>query len=580
MTQVINLLDKTLSTVIDLPITKQNTFLVKRLTNLKERLKKNEFQLVVLGQFKRGKTTLINALLGKNVLPTAIVPLTSIITILKYGEKVNLTVVFLDGRKEEITFSKLSDYITEVKNPKNVKHVEQVIIDYPSSYLKNGIQIIDTPGVGSVYKHNTDVAYEFVPKADAGIFVLTADPPISETEIKFLVSIKDYLGKIIFIQNKIDQISENDRQESLDFTKKVIKEAVGNKELFFYQISAKLGLEGKIEKNSLKLKESKLPEFENELNKFFIGQKNQILQISIASKLLFLIREISLALQIEKKAILMPLATLKEKIDFFNRELANIKQEKEDADFIIQGQLEKLVNQVLLDDIESLKREQLPLILSEYEQFYQSHQNKSGQELAKALDKFLEKSIKKIFTNWRREEEDKLQKLLQSILSRFSSQANEFIKKAVELSANLFDLKIKEFETETKLAEKYEFKFSFEEYEVDIDFYTPIISRLPKFLSHKLLYKNMREKVIQVFDQHCGRSRYDFHQRILKSILDFRRNLDEVLDETVEGIQTAMQKGLSQKKKAVTAEEEITKSLQEQEVILSQVESNLVRIIR
>ncbi len=100
MTQVINLLDKTLSTVIDLPITKQNTFLVKRLTNLKERLKKNEFQLVVLGQFKRGKTTLINALLGKNVLPTAIVPLTSIITILKYGEKVNLTVVFLVVKKK------------------------------------------------------------------------------------------------------------------------------------------------------------------------------------------------------------------------------------------------------------------------------------------------------------------------------------------------------------------------------------------------------------------------------------------------------------------------------------------------
>ena len=186
------LLDKSLSSIIQLPIVKQNELLAKRISQLSEKLDKNEFQLVVLGQFKRGKTTLINALLGKNILPTAVIPLTSIITILKYGNTKKVTVLLKDGKNKQITLDTISDYVTEVKNPKNFKNVDKVIIEYSADFLKNGIQIIDTPGVGSVYKHNTDVAYEFVPNADAGIFVVTADPPISESELHFLKSVKNY----------------------------------------------------------------------------------------------------------------------------------------------------------------------------------------------------------------------------------------------------------------------------------------------------------------------------------------------------------------------------------------------------
>ncbi|OIO15246.1 hypothetical protein COV53_03735 [Candidatus Gottesmanbacteria bacterium CG11_big_fil_rev_8_21_14_0_20_37_11] len=572
--ELINLLNS----VIDLPIIRQNPLLLKRVNNLRERLEKNEFQLVILGQFKRGKSTLINALLGEQLLPTAIVPLTSIITVLKYSQKKNINVIFLDGKHKNISLSELHKYVTEAENPKNVKNVDQVIIEYPSDYLKNGIQIIDTPGVGSVYKHNTDVSYEFVPKADAGIFVVTADPPISESELIFLTSIKDYLGKIIFVQNKIDQISEKDREESLEFTKKVIKETVGVKDITFYQMSAKLAIEGNTQKDNKKLKDGKFSKFKDELNHIFTSQKSQILINSITTKMLSIVKEINLILQIEKKSVSMPVATLKEKITAFNNELEAIKQEKENNDYILAGQLEKLVSQTLIDDIESLNEKELPVMLSEFDQFYKSHQDKNGTELSKFLDQFLEKSIKKVFSSWRKEEEGKLQKSLESILNRFSSQTNDFIKKAVDLSASLFNLKVEELKTEASLVEEYEFRFSFDEYQVDLDLYTPVISRLPKFLSHKLLYKNMREKVIQVFDQHCGRSRYNFHQRVLQSINEFRCNLDERLDEIITGIKTAMQKGLSQSEKAENTEKDVAKSILTQESMLTQLDIDLNKI--
>src|SRR4030042_684654 len=83
---------------------------------LREKIENNVFNLVVLGQFKRGKTSLINALLGAEILPTAVVPLTSIATILKYGETLNINVYFNDGRVIEIELESLNQYVTKKEN--------------------------------------------------------------------------------------------------------------------------------------------------------------------------------------------------------------------------------------------------------------------------------------------------------------------------------------------------------------------------------------------------------------------------------------------------------------------------------
>ncbi len=135
----------------------------KALMETRAKLAEGAFNLVVLGQFKRGKSTLINALLGEKILPTAIVPLTSVVTILRYGPQLRVEVQYLDERKQEVQLADLPAYITERENPRNQKGVKEVTVFYPSAYLKGGLRIIDTPGAGSVYSHNTDVAYAYLP---------------------------------------------------------------------------------------------------------------------------------------------------------------------------------------------------------------------------------------------------------------------------------------------------------------------------------------------------------------------------------------------------------------------------------
>jgi len=567
-----------LNTLSLLPMVKQNNSLASRVSFLQNRLENKTFQLVILGQFKRGKTSLINALFGEDLLPTAIIPLTSIITILKYGKVEKITVSFLDGNDKAIKRAELSDYITESKNPKNEKGVDQVAFEYPSEYLKNGIQIIDTPGVGSIYKHNTGVAYEFVPKADAGIFVVTADPPISDSELQFLKSIKDYLAKIVFVQNKIDQVEEKDRLESLEFTKKVIEETIGRKDLHFYQLSAKLGLEGKKENNKQKLDKSNILTIEDRLNQLFVSKKEQVLLLSIVYKLLPIIAEIELQLQIEKKALQLSVDELKEKAEIFGKEAEKIKQEKEDSSYILRGQAERLTKEVLVNDIETLEEKKLPELIEKFELLFKQNRQLAGKELAKQFDIFLEKSIKSIFIVWRKEEEKKLQNSLKSIIERFSEQTNQYIQRIVDLSANLFNLNFKKFQVDSTLAEEIEFKFSFDEYQVDIDFYTPVITIFPKFISNKLLYNKMKDDILQQFDRHCGRSRYDFHERIMKSVNEYMVELDETLEQTIAGIEKALSKALLEKEKKEEYQSKARLEITEQENTINYMKNGLEKV--
>jgi GTPase Era involved in 16S rRNA processing len=570
-------IENSLSLLNSLEVLKNNQNLLLKFNLINNKAKDKELQLVVLGQFKRGKTTLINALIGSNLLPTSAIPLTSVVTILKYGDKPKAYVNFLDGNKKEINISELEEYIAEEKNPKNKKKVDRVIIEYPSLYLKDGVQIIDTPGVGSVYEHNTDIAYKFVPQADAGIFVVTADPPISASELSFLTSIKDYLSKILFVQNKIDQVGVDEHKQSLVFTKRVIEANVKVKNLTFYPLSSKLALDGKVNKDNNKLQESHFLGFEKALTYFLKKEKSQVLVKSISSKLLYLINEINLIIQLEKKAVQIPFAILKEKIGSFEKELINIRQQKEDADFILQGQMEKLVKETLIEDIEILKEKEAPILLKDLEIFYKNNLKLNGKDLANKFNLFLEQSIKQIFRVWRKAEETKLQQSLQSILDRFSKETNSSIQKVVDLSANLFDLHKEKFEAGTELAKEQEFRFSYDEFKVDIEIFTPVVSRLPKFLSHGLLYKNAQERAEEELDQHCGRVRYDFHQRIIKSINDYRNILDEALEETINEINTAMKNGLKQKEKGKEEEKSSLIKIQKQEEILTTAKEMIIK---
>lgn len=197
---------------------------VQALASLREKVAAHAFNLVVAGEFKRGKSSVVNALLGAELLPTGVIPLTSVVARLAYGERPAASIVFENAEVRPAALTELADYATERGNPRNAKGVREVAVNYPTPWLKGGIQLVDTPGIGSIHAHNTAVTYGYLPQADAVIFVASVDQHLlrllaevrlsAELERKALAAPLDELDAKLgaFAQKKAETV-----QTKLDF---------------------------------------------------------------------------------------------------------------------------------------------------------------------------------------------------------------------------------------------------------------------------------------------------------------------------------------------------------------------------
>jgi predicted GTPase len=154
-------------------------------------LAEDRFNLAVVGQFKRGKSTLMNAILGRDVLPTGLLPLTSAITTLCYGPTERVVLRRKGWTVEqEVPLAQLATYITERGNPGNEQGLIEARVELPLPFLRRGLYFIDTPGIGSAHLENTATTYAFLPQMTAVIFVTSVEAPLSEAEESFLADIR------------------------------------------------------------------------------------------------------------------------------------------------------------------------------------------------------------------------------------------------------------------------------------------------------------------------------------------------------------------------------------------------------
>ncbi len=157
--------------------------ILDKLRDLRKHFEEGRLRVAVLGQFKRGKSTLLNALLGAPLLPTGVTPVTAIPTFVEGSNSTWVRVTFNSGSAPVATSaaheipSVLERHISEAQNPHNRLDVARVTIDARSDFLDQGIVLVDTPGVGSTFVHNTLAAEVVLSECDAALFVLSADRP-------------------------------------------------------------------------------------------------------------------------------------------------------------------------------------------------------------------------------------------------------------------------------------------------------------------------------------------------------------------------------------------------------------------
>ncbi len=207
---------------------------------LADKLRDKSVTLAVIGQFKRGKTTMVNSILGEKLLPVGIVPVTAAVTRIEYGS-LNAEVHYLNGLSEKVPVEDLYKYISEQENHENQKEVAEVSLHTESDFLKDGLILVDTPGVGSVHERNSKSAYDFARESDGVIFMLSVDSPVNRIEVEFLQSVRRFAGKFYFVVNKVDTVEPADLEEYMEYCTILLSEIMGSENLRLIPISAKKG---------------------------------------------------------------------------------------------------------------------------------------------------------------------------------------------------------------------------------------------------------------------------------------------------------------------------------------------------
>lgn len=257
---------------------------------LMAKLAEDRFTLAVLGQFKRGKSSLMNAIIGEEILPTGVLPLTSAITILKYGPTQKLIVNRENSLfPSQVPVSELADYVTEKGNPNNEKKIKNVKLELPVPFLRYGIEFVDTPGVGSTLTANTATTYNFLPECDAVIFVTGADTPMTNVELDFLKTIKEYVNRIFFIINKIDLASVDEQREIINFVLATIMKETGSDTIKLFPVSSRMGLTARTKNDVILYEQSGLKLLEDELASFLAEEKVPAFLATVAQKTLQII---------------------------------------------------------------------------------------------------------------------------------------------------------------------------------------------------------------------------------------------------------------------------------------------------
>ena len=431
---LVGLIKESSGTIDDISLTQY----AEGLRQLGTKVEADTFKIQIVGTLKNGKSTFINALLGEDILPTKALPCTSVINEIKYGETKKAILNFrnplpetllsdipvatlnhmeANGLKDvppmEIEYDRISDYVTipidgdpeeiSLKSP-----YLSVELYYPSPLLKEGVEIIDSPGLNE-NDERTAVTLEYLDKADAIIFLLDATKLCSKDEMDTIreILVPKGFDDMFFVVNRFDLISKREQSEIRSFAEKNVKEYTTNP---IYCISSLRALDGKLDSDPEMLEQSGLPDFETRLSDFLTKEKGKIKLAKPAKELKGILAREALfsAIPSQRSQLSTNVQVLRERYESVKPELARYESQKESLKRDLALKVERKENSITRA-ISTQFREIANMIPAWVEDFTPKTdpgvfgKKKQVEKVAKEISEHVSTKVKETFGKWNQE---------------------------------------------------------------------------------------------------------------------------------------------------------------------------------
>lgn len=336
------------------------------LRTLTDRINNDRFNVAILGEFRRGKSTLINALLNTPVLPTDVLPTTATLNRVTYGPTKLARVEFKDGHAEEIPLEQLKDYVTKLtdESAERAKTVQEAVVYFPTNFCRNNVDLIDTPGLNDE-QAVTDVTYSVIPKVDAAIFVIMPGAPFSMSEEEFLEKklLTADVGRVLFVVTRMDEYTPEEQTRLLEhiggsIRTKLLKKAeqvladdpaaldtfrrkLG--ELKVIGVSSQQAMKAREANDEAMLAKSGFPVFESELERLLTMERGVITLQQQTNRILAAASDLYQAIQIRTSAMSLNEDEFRSRCGKAEAEIAGVKENKRREFARLDGAREQLV---------------------------------------------------------------------------------------------------------------------------------------------------------------------------------------------------------------------------------------------
>jgi GTP-binding protein EngB required for normal cell division len=388
-----------------------------------------QFTLALLGQFKRGKSTLLNAIVGRPVSPVDVAPLTSTIIVIQQGTDERCEIQFSDGRREAVSFEEIGTYVTEEGNPGNRLGVQAAFVYLNHPLLSLGVRLVDTPGVGSVFGLNTDVTQSFLPRIDVALVVLGGEPPITGDELELVKTAAPRASKLIFVMNKADLLEGETRQKAEAFARKIIGDALGGDPGPFLFLSARRAVRGEDDKGFRELIRT-LEELAREAG-------GQLAALSESASKEYFASRLKHAIALERRALLTPIEEMGSRVERFKRAV----QDVEDLALAAQSRLARVEGidprEAEFERTEFIRTQKAAALKSVEQTLRETRGRGQRRRLVQPL---AERLVREAIAVWLQRVTDETLRLVKERTERIAAETRRLAERVEQAAAECFDV--------------------------------------------------------------------------------------------------------------------------------------------